>query len=562
MLFFDIVSVSFAGICAYDKVKNDFDSWVKVKKNLNYELNKIVISYIAQKVNAEKYISCDKMYRQFNLDLIAEIIETHYHDRLRIYRFACKFKYGERKVFIAISLIDIYINCFLRFLQSLKKLGLRYDSPVNNGYKRFIVTVNFPDHSFSVPEYAENLLITKKPFSSLGEFLLEYSHENGEVAVLSLDEYVRKSKNKEALIEVDSVDKRINIVDRQILKQKKNLSNIVSDTFLIMPLITKSILLNHSFLSYIFRILYICKYIDSIRYESLLTNLKNKGCKVDHILLPSFHTLGVIKYDDRHGVIMYNYAENFFIPPISEIRKINNSFVDIDVLLSEISLSSLMISSDVIGFTDVAYLLNSAKKIISENCGCPLPVMEINKIEQRTAVLGYEVDVPIIKIDGYKDIAVFDVPPEEKITQLSRSLVGDLMASFDGIEKFWLDIISVVCQYNFRVLFKPKYSFENYSVEYKELIDKIKNKLKEKFIVLSPYHRMGSILINADICLCLPYTSVHKIALEYGKTSYYYVPEMYRIGYESEYDIENTIVGKIELNKMLKYYMNNTNEGE
>lgn len=153
----------------------------------------------------------------------------------------------------------------------------------------------------------------------------------------------------------------------------------------------------------------------------------------------------------------------------------------------------------------------------------------------------------------YVNIAVFDVPPESMHQQLSRALIGDRTCDLEFIGKFLLDISEVVCNNNYRILFKPKYSLSNYSVEYQLLLTQIKEKWSDKFIILSPYTRMGALIELAEVCLSFPYSSSRVIGEEFGKRSFYYVSESYRSEFETACAGSNInlIIGSDDLNKQL-----------
>ncbi|MFZ5589817.1 MAG: hypothetical protein ACOY4M_09325 [Pseudomonadota bacterium] len=554
-----IFKVSFRALEFCENGNERFESWSQAKNILNYRLNRAVFLYLSRRSFSGGNELDQEMESQFVLDAISEIILKHFTRRCEIYRFTKIRGFSHEKLFILMSLIATYCTGFVEIIRCFRNLGIRYrlDGSIDPG--SVCLAINFPAHGFSIPDRMpkknEELA---KPFSSFGEFLLHYVSVNGKRSVLSLGEYTRRSKKVEAQTKTptDSPARPVKEFPRLVVRKSRSILDFLVDLGESLGRISLwevNLLWKAEVVLEVNRLL---RFVQAIKYKKFISHLMATGRQVEAIFTVPFEdALGCLKYDPevRKNTFTFNYSDNLFIPPsqhIQAVKSLNQPF-EVKELLSEISLSAFRLTGGVVGFTDVFYLMGAVRKIIRDKYGIILPDGARKKSKQRAAVLGYEIGDLNLKIGSYKNIVVFDVPPESRRQQLSRALVGDRICDLKFIEEFFLDIADFVHKNNVCLLFKPKYSLTNYSSEYQLLIRSIKKRLINKFILMSPYTRIGSIMDIADVCLCLPYTSPRSIGAEFGKQSFYYVPERYRDEFNTSFDYSYSLIGRSDLDQRL-----------
>jgi hypothetical protein len=54
---------------------------------------------------------------------------------------------------------------------------------------------------------------------------------------------------------------------------------------------------------------------------------------------------------------------------------------------------------------------------------------------------------------------------------MNRCLIGDMTADIEFIDNFLRDFLKVEINSDFVIMYKPKYSLVNYSIEYREIVD-------------------------------------------------------------------------------------------
>jgi hypothetical protein len=556
-----ILKLSFRALNFCEGGNKKFEDWNQAKNLFNYRLNRIVFRHLGRRCfcGGEGTESDKIMGSQFVLDAITEVVSRHFELRGKIYHFTKIQGFSHERLFVIVSLISIYCLQFIEIINCFRNLGVRFKLCGLTRSDSVCLAINFPSHGFSIPgRVSENSEELAKPFSSFGEFLLHYVSINGNRSVLSLGEYVRRSKRmeKQRLAPNENHEKTAETFPRMIVKKSRSISAFWVDFNELLSLICR-----RKFSSYwkdemVLQIKQLNKFVESIKYKALISHLTSTGRNVESIfIIPFENPFGYLKYDPKISkkTFTYNYGDNLIIPPsrhIHAIKNLNKPF-DLKVVLSEISLSAFRLSGKAVGFTDIFYFMDTARKAINDKYDCALPCENEGKTKQRSAVLGFEVEHLELEISGRKNIAIFDVPPEGRDTQLSRALSGDRTCDFKFIEEFLLDIVDLAFKKNCRLLFKPKYSLLSYSLQYRSLIESIKDKLSDRFILISPYLRIESIIEVVDICLCFPYTSPKSIAEEFGKQAYYYVPERYRSEFETSFAYSNSLIGRVELDRNL-----------
>lgn len=535
----------------------NFASWSKAKNSYNYRLNRAIFNYLGRREFFEKNGLDKENDSQLLLEIITEIIDKHFRYRYNVYYITKKIGFQHKKIFILSSLIITYLFEIIKIIHCLKNLGLRFELNNSEIYDSVYLAIKFPSHSFSIPDQVSTKKVqSAKTFSSFGEFLLYYMTDNKNKSVLSLDEYQRHSKIAEKNTKnINNFEKEVESFPRILIKKSRSFAAIFYDFRLLLNSVSKLKCLCLFKFNIVIHIKHLHKISESIKYAEFISLLESIGKKVELIFILPFNSLGCIKYDSKLNgkILTYNYGDNLFIAPspyLQSVKGSNSDFVIKD-LLSEVSLWGLGLTGMATGFTDIFYDMDIARRNINEKYGCMLSVNAIGKIKQRPVAIGYEIYNLNFTCNNFKNIAVFDVPPDERRHQLERALAGDRASDFKFCKEFLLDIAELADNNDIRILLKPKYSLSNYSLDYRSLINLIKKKLGNKFVMMSPYSRVGSIIDASDVCLNSPYTSARAFGEEFGKQSYYYVPEGYRMEFETNCGNFNLLIGRTELCKQL-----------
>jgi hypothetical protein len=534
-----------------------FDEWCFRKNNLNYRVNRAVFFYLKQKNIKKNYYIDNRMSNQFILDFIVELLFEHFKKRIRLYQLSNNHIDHER-LFILISFLTIYFYGFMLLLKGIWNFGIGYKFEFMAKVKSVSFAINFPEHSFSIQNDVRiSELDSQNQYSSFGEFLVGSGLISNESSIISIDEYIRKSKMNEL-----GKDKLSSYPNRESVNKVQNIKLLKSRSIILISLDLWKHFSQFLFLGFkmmqnfdgIVAVKRFQNYITAKRYKDLFDELKIKRIKLKSIfLIPFENSIGDLKYDSEYNkkCLVFNYGENLLIPPSTIVQKLkreDHALLNLKELMSEFSISAFNYCVNGVGFTDILFLLNSVRSKIEENYSIPLPMLKGNKAKQKTAVLGYEIDE--INLDDNKfltNIAIFDIPPEGKIEQLRRALSGDRSSEFNFIKEFLMDIVEFAMNKKVRLIHKPKYSLENYSKEYQMLIRSFKDSLTNRFVVLNPYTRLGTIFSNIEASLSMPYTSPKIIGDELLKKSFYYVPEKYRSTFSNGFAYSNSIIGKEEL---------------
>lgn len=549
-----VFRISYVALKSESIKKETFHRWNSTKSRLDLKLNSAVFQFIADADFVEEP-SIAKLYRQFVLDAVVQIIAQHYKRRESIFRFCKRAPFGEKSAFITLSLLQTYIDETAHLAKGVSRLRRKYKIDTKQVPNIVDLAIGFPTHSFSTSAIPSDRADSKVPVSSFGEFLSSYySKTPHETALVSIDEYCRPSKKEEEGINTVEGSIYISEYPRIRISAATALSTFcftLPEVFLHSLKSISKVISSRS--SVLLEIIFLRKWTRSYAYKQLIASLQADKKIIRTVYVLPFNDVGLLRYEELSSTIRtYNYSHNIFIPP-SRMQHAYESVweMPLDAILSDVPISAFCLSGLAIGFTDVFTQLNDVKNILNARVGCKLPIEGTTQPPQRPVLLGYE--VPHKKSDNgsSKCVAVFDVPPETKEIQLSRSLIGDRTCDNDVIAEFLLESLETCISEGLRVILKPKYSLSNYDMEYQTLLEGFFRRFGDSLTVANPYSRMVPLLVSVDACISAPYTSTKLVAEALGKPSIYFMPEIYRRSFR---DASSTrvVFGRSELSSFLR----------
>lgn len=531
---------------------SSFLDWSASKKKYNSLINRAVFKFIASLPLRKSLIGGDDVEYQIHIDTISELMLLHFRQRKFIFIFLSKFRIKNRNLFSSISFAILACSSLVNLVAAMLRLGRSYTVEINETNLGVVIATSFPSHSFSVEransrKASQN---TRRLYSSFGEYLLD-EELSAKIRVISCGELVRHSKAKEKNTNISIAS--LNSLNRLQAFRSFKLKAFILDCkcSVIWALRNLPILHDNPFL-------FLRKYklfLTSLKFRRLFTHLTVSGVYIKRIYTCPFdESLGDLKYDlqYRNMVVTYSYAGNIFIPPSSlGNAKLTDELTVWDYLRG-IPLQAFSLSGNFVGFTNSYELVRKAKAGLY----CYFSHYELSDFSfgftrSIPCALGYEEVVRNISPFNGKTVAVFDVPPETRETQMRRAVIGDRTCDFEFIRNFIAEICDVANKTNSRVIFKPKYSVMNYDSKYREFIEFLRLTLADKFLVVSPYARLKDILDESDLCLTFPYGTTKSLAEHLAIKSFYFIPSSHKCEFISGCIDSNQLIESGELLKQL-----------
>ncbi len=532
------MSISFSYRC-----KNDFNRWSYVKHKFDAIVNITIFEYLSK--------SCETniLYKQFLLDSIIEILQDHYKYRVRLYGACNKLPFG-RKAFIFISFLITYFYEVKHLLYKLLKLRFVYRPIRCNDVDCVDLAFEFPVHSFSISSYEDANNGSKyHVISSFGEYLKSCS--TSKTKIFSVREYSRLGNNKERPIK----DHGVCEYPRIKITTKSNYLLLFSRMVGAVSLFIKNYRKIYAY-NLLIKIIYLRKLFISIDYKNIIELIEKDGTVVSRIFTPPFLDVGLLKYDEHFisKIINYNYSQNSITPPTTGLPVPNNKISETELksVLSSVPISIFkLMGVNAVGYTEINNQIDNIGRAINDYMDCRFYIPDFKRQIEIPLMLGYESkfinhNMPL----STKLVAVFDVPPESRVGQLSRHLSGDRTCDFQSVEKFIVECFDECLSMGYSVVFKPKYSVLLYNEEYQNLIFKFS---KKNIIIVSPYVKIETIANLVSYCISMPYTSTKSMFDNLNIPSIYYVPEDYRCGFIKYHNSQDKITfGKKELSLFLR----------
>lgn len=397
----------------------------------------------------------------------------------------------------------------IRYLKSLLKSAFIYDS---NYYKKSIVSYGFPQHAFS---YSVNK--SNGPRFSYGEYLINkydlnfYEH-------ISISTY---NRNKSPVkLETTLLKSHTPLVKFKFFNL---IANFVGDFFYLI----KSI----NFSNFFLKIIEITFHNESRSLSHLIDS--NDIYRVYKLATAN---MGILPYINRyhHKIFNYVYSQNFCEFPTRFLNSNNPNCTAYD--LADFSVDAFLAFGPAVGYTNIWSYVNNIKKCNG------MDVVESQYIQsQEHCLVGYECVDTEVKVDS-KYILYFDVNPYSD-NDWKHHLLGNIFLNFDLVKSNILDILVAAKSGGYKVVLKPKYDLSKYSSEYINILKKFNDIL----IILNPYQRYESYLLNASIILNHPYTTTKILAEYYSDKSYFYLSEENAKLIDKNFIDNNFIVGKSHL---------------
>jgi hypothetical protein len=512
-------------IKAAEEYKNDdFEGWIRLKSIFNLRLNRLSSKYFSKK----NFDSAQKLNRLLSLSLL---LRSQYMIRTKIFFGFQKIK--SKKLKVLLCFISIYLKVFQSLIKSFLSLAFLYDCAAKReDNKKIIITIGFPSHAFNYHSESSSSNI-----SSFGEYLRELVCKDSKIRIVSINEYIRNSKKNEKHVIDDKLTATILQNNRYFAKRKFSVSFFISNFFKVIYLWRSQYKK--------FSIISLAEYASEIRlipYLDLIAKISPRN-QVAMIFIMPFTELEFFRNHKsiKDKVHVFYYSENFLVPPARQSKSPNHEFADLNI-------SALGGYCKVFGLTgNMNYLYDFVEysfAIERKN----LPTMN-----EFPCIIGYEsLFRPEFENEKFT-IALFDVPAESLEVQLARSIIGDRTADLDFITEFLEDFIYLSEVWNFKVLFKLKYSLSNviYDDNYKIVIDRLISKLGANLEIVDPYARLADIVNNSDLVISFPYTSTQKFSKLLGKKSYFYIPNKYMTFFLNDGYRSDCLYGLDEMQKIL-----------
>lgn len=502
---------------AIRKRRLNFVEWVVVKSVYNKRINRVGIKFL-------------KSYRDNPRALltISTFLRQQYQIRTQIF-FQSSGVHSKKRMVLS-AVLASYSFAIKKLIKACCSLSREYHVEEKLKNRRIIFAVGFPSHSFN---YGVSEL------SMVGGSFAEYLklYYSADVTLICINEYTRHSK----LLETNSVELRPSSI--QTMDRYKAYTTVSTLALIKGVYQAIKIFLNEYLSLSPLKLLEFSYRVTLIPYKRLFEYHQNL---IDKIYLPPFSELEYLNFEvETLGkVSAFYYSENILIPPA---KGLSGEFLEYDHIYHDVNYGMMGCYGEVEGYTEVVCKL---KQIAREafDCSKSLPATDFNFFP---CLLGYErnyeCDLKPVSIT----IALFDVPPEAEDVQLNRSVIGDMTANLTFVENFLSDFLGLNLSVSYQLLYKPKYSLENYSLEYKEVIDSLMNKFNDRFVFLDPYVRLTDIMLHADFVLSFPYTSTQKFARYSGVPSYYYIPNEFVNDFKSVETRDDCLYGMDDVNRFI-----------
>ena len=543
-----IFRVSYIALDFEKRSDTNFDRWSTVKRRLNLLINTVIFDYLS-KISDQNTVH---LYEQFIIDAVSDIISYHCKRRLKLYRACNKLPFNKRKAFVIASLMMAYYYEIKQLIFKVVKLKYSYKVADQNYPEEVDLVLGFPRHAFSLSEAIEKVVgngLRNTP-SSFGEYL---SVNRVQTDVLfSIFEYEIHSKKK-SFTKCGSEEVREYPRIRVTTESKWLVFNRRIIRLLYHYLKTRPSIPVGSLL---LKIIYIRKWLFSFNFENILSAIEVNETRVRTIFVFPFEDMGLLRYNNKNSskIIAYSYSQNEFTPPAKSLTYFRGPISESKLkdILADIPLEALKLNGNAVGFTDIFNQLDYVRQALNNYMGCSFPAPDFTRDPQLPVLVGFKPT----STDWFDKlstdyIAVFDTPPEDRQSQLSRTIMGDRTGDYEVVAEFLSECVHTCLQMGYGVMIKPKYSLSNYDERYQSLMKKFQIEYGNKVIIVDPYTRMELIMHSAKYSINMPYTSTKLVAESYGLSSTYYMPEMYRNAFGRHCENQDIIFGNRDLTLFL-----------
>ena len=506
------------------------DNPKKFIEKTNFRLNVFIFKSLSREFDKLKN-------HQHLLGFINSIINNHLQKRLIIYKYSKPFGF---RIYILFSFINLILFIFHLFIRSIKNYLSEYRILDLKNLNKVVLCVGFPTHAFSVEDQIS------EPNSFI-EFIINQGNlKNGE-RIISLDEYIRPSKNNGH--QTGKIHPRI------IIKKKLSIKRI----FLIINFV--KIIIIQYFKEYkkfsFFFFYYLFQRVSSNSYDEIYQKLISKNIQVKEIYFIHNHNIGIsLNKIPERKIKFFNYSQNNINPMSNTFYKkyFDHSYKHYLVdILREIDLNVFNhIILNQINFNMLVKHIESFKTLINKNFGINLKIQRSLTKPLAYSNLGYESIVKINLSKTQKNILLFDVTPENKNQILKRLFTLDLFSTFEFMETFLKEVSIVSKKYNANIYFKPKYEIKpNLISPYEKLIKEMNMLSDGRIKLINSYSKIKLHKTKFDLSINTPYTSTFYSFGELSKRSVYYIPDKYSKSIVNSIN-ENVITGIKNLEKILK----------
>lgn len=512
-----IFNCSYQALQEWGQVDEDYPKWLVRHQYYVGRINRAFIKCYKDSVKSWPKIKDKSFHQQELVNLLQEIIQDHLKYRTSLFK-----GYGKlnKKYFIWNSALRSYYFFVKTFVRSTKSLAQCYTIPRRVRSSTIVIVKNFPSHGFSISKQRQ------KTNCSFGEYL-EKRLSKKKVSILSINEYKRPSKAKEnqaQSIEIQNKITKVKELQREVLKSNISVLSFFSGLVSIMNYLIRE--RNQFARKYDLWFLGIRRVCCSKAFSELCKHIKATGSTIyKNYFLGCSGTIGYPMHT-LPKPIEFLYAANVYNPPQQGYRTIHfDTMEKRNYSLRKLTLSALTLSSPAAGFSNLPKELNFLKKIINRISNVRLPIDRLRCESFDPTSLGFDSEDKLPRFNGENHIiAVFDTPPDTRNGQIQRSIFGDLTHDFFVVSQFLEDIVEVASAKGFVIFHKPKYSFENYTFQYRNLVDKLKIKNKSSYKQISPYSNTASML--DDCCASISFfgSSTLAISKRFCSSSYAYIP--------------------------------------
>jgi len=501
---------------------DSFVTWSRQKKRLNSKLNKIVLEYCSC-VSFMLTSVPENQTREYVYEILVGIIDRHMNSRQKIQLKSGK---GARAEFCRKALINCFISelCFL--IKTSGKLLKKYqiDGLGQGNVKKINIALQFPEHSFAIPEISLAKVEKGPVFSSFAEY---YSNQSNE-PLWALESYIRPSKKFEKK-STDDPNADFQSLCTRVRKQVDLTSAITDFLRLLFRLLILPVRYFFGRTPLLVLINQQRKWLLSRQIISLIRSCESASIEICDIYVMPFNDLGDLRYteDLSQKLVTFSYSQNIFVfPNYSSLNKNLYSNTDFHVAMSDISLKSLLYTGRHAGYTNLIRQIKNIKADINSYFGqiFILDESENTDEEECPVFLGFEQNTGQDLDSNSRYIGVYELPPESSYTQYARAICGDKVCDISNI-KLFLNDIAVLCEKGYSIIYKPKYSLTNYPSDYRVYLEELTEKYGSKFLLLSPYTMANQVFESCFLTISMPYTSTYYVAKALGNESIYYLPE-------------------------------------
>ena len=519
-----IFIISYESVFVYEKAINNINLWDEKVRDYNKRINLEILDFL-------------KKQKKRNQSIIHGAINYYinFHINSRNY-FNCS--QSSWLKFMFWSYINFLRSYSIQLLEYFKNQIIIYDYKEENS--NIVITFGFPEHSFN---YLDNIVYP----NSFIEYLLTNKIINNEMNIISLNEYIRKSKEGKVIKNSDIKD-----YSRIIPKKKISIFRILKlPIILIVDL--KKFLTKYQFFDIGVLIYYLSQ---KSKLKPLENLIKKVGLKnINKIFLIDNHAINHGLFDEKLSEKIYTfcYSQNCLDVHSNMLKEINlgiykNNFDD--EIFSDLDHNIFTYyRNNPINFDRQAYFFYNIRDFINKKFKLSIANKKIKSISLNSnySNLGFET---IQKISLSKDYSILML--DNTSENLNENFKHFILGNYNGLESFIKefndDILSLSKKIKIKFYYKAKYGKNIRS------LNNLINSMKSHNSNISIIDSYSKIIVDEekkfDLMINLPYTSTNYTLSSISRNSIYYIPSKYRININNP--LNNLIIGKKELNKFIK----------